>query len=203
MSETLQSLCNIANGKRRRFFDVRPEAAKLFKQWVGEWHAAATLEKVLQQWAPMGAMLDEHIEPRVHCVGKQIQTEFVVRRPRGNNVNDDLLYLVLSLVTKPRCERLRLCPECGICYVAPRLSQKYCSGLCGRRAAMRRIAEKKYQGKRNQKLQAARVFIQQWKPTRNFGDWKKFVCSKRRDITRNFLTLAVNRCELTPPKGEK
>jgi hypothetical protein len=158
--ETLQYFCDVVNGKRRRFFNVSPRAAAFFKQWLADYHAASTLEDVLNEYE-MG--LDEYLRVRARCVGKRVEAEFAGpkapwhdNRSEPYHFNDEVMYLISSFVTTPKCERLRLCPECESCYVA-RGGQKFCSGLCGRRAASRRIVNEHYSSKRERRIAACRA----------------------------------------------
>lgn len=162
--ETLQYLRDVANGKRHRFFNVSPKAVDLFKRWIADWHAAATLEEVFDQWE-MGAALDDRLHVRLLCKGKRGVVEFAhPHSPLDRNkntsepyVNDELLYLVLKLVTTPSCERLRLCPECEKHYIAIRPQQKYCGSKCGRLAASRRVVGKNYEDKWDRRIKACRA----------------------------------------------
>lgn len=88
---------------------------------------------------------------------------------------------------------------CGKYYVRRTAEQKACIRACGKDAAARNF----YKESREEKLQTARALMREWKPTRQWPDWKRFVYAKHRHITPNFLTHAVNKGELTPPKGEK
>jgi hypothetical protein len=162
---TLQELCDIANGKRRRFFNVSPKAVDLFKKWLVDYHAAETLQEVFDQWEGMDSVTDNYLQARLRCEGKRGVVEFVrPRAPWDNNsssngpynFNDEVMYLVLLFLTTPNCERLRLCPECEKCYVALR-SKKYCTSLCGRRAASRRIVGENYKAKRKARIDECRT----------------------------------------------
>lgn len=161
--DSLEYLCNVTNGKRRRWFNVSAKAAALFRKWVQDWHKATTLEEVLDQYE-MGHVLEDKVRAVVSCVGKSVQVG--VAKPRapwadGDNgpyhLNDELVYLVLLLVTTPQCERLRQCAECGVWFVAPRRSQKCCIGECSRRAASRLTAAKHYSTMRNARIVACRT----------------------------------------------
>jgi len=161
--EALKYLCDVANGKRRRFFNVSAKAVELFRKWVLDWHNAQTLEEVLDNWE-MAHVLEDYVQTRTEYDGKKLQVKIAQpRAPWTNdsvtesvNVNDELVYLVLLLITAPGCERLRRCPECGIWLVAPRLSQKFCGSMCGRRSAARRTVTSNYAREHERKTKACK-----------------------------------------------
>lgn len=225
--ETLETLRDAANGKRRRFFNVSLRAATLFKEWLTDWRDATTLAQVLDRWE-MGHLLDKHLEVRTRHVGKHIQPEIV--RPRapwdGQSkeplVNDELLYLVAALLTTSKCERLGVCPYCGICFIATGKPKTYCTGVHGRLAAAKRILNKNYTDTRDKKIEfvdaANREYEQLPKSKREKYEWKKWVADRATDlmlqrrhpltknekrITRNFISYAVKAKDVTPRKGEK
>lgn len=218
--ETLQSLCDVVNGKRRRFFNVSPRAAELFKKWIADWHTASSLDEVLDEWE-MGPVLNDHFSVWTSCEGKCVRAEARPRAPWDDNrrepytLNDELLYLVLSFLSEPRCERLRLCPECEKGFVALRPQQKYCGSRCGRLAASRRAVGDAYTAKRTRRIKACRAAYVKYrelkvKPRESEAEWVLKVANRHlRDdeklggtnlqvnfITRNAKVIGI-------PKGEK
>jgi hypothetical protein len=163
--ETLRDLCDLANGKRRQWFNVSAKAASLFQRWVQDWHEAKTLEDVLDRWEMWDAFDDHALRVSTKCVGKKLQIDKVLPetpwssdwRTDPKNLNEQVLYLVLSLLTTPDCERLNRCPECEVWYVARRKSQKYCCSQCGRRAASRRIRKSSNAEKHDVRIGACRA----------------------------------------------
>ena len=161
--DTLQYLCDVANGKRRHWFNVSARATTLFRDWVQDWHASKTLEEVLDLWE-MGHIVDDCIRVRTKCAGKRLDIgEIVPNSPwtddgltESGSINDELLYLVLSFVTAPQCERMRRCPACEKWFIAGRLSQKYCGSQCGRRLSSRRIVGSSNAKKRSERIKACR-----------------------------------------------
>lgn len=159
--ETLETLRDIANGKPRRFFRLSSKAAERFKEWIAGWQAAQSLAEVLDEW-DMSSALDEHLSVRTRLQGTRLLYDVRPRAPWDNNrsgpypPNDELLYLVLSLVTMPKCDRLRLCVRCKACFIAVRRPQKYCSGKCGRLAAAKRIVDMSYAKMREKRIEKCR-----------------------------------------------
>jgi hypothetical protein len=160
---TLQYLCDVANGKRRQWFNVSVKATALFRDWVQDWHASKTLEEVLDLWE-MGHIVDDCIRVQTKCAGKRLDIEKVLPNSpwtddgltESGSINDELLYLVLSFLTAPECERMRLCPACEEWFIAARLSQKYCGSQCGRRVSSRRIVVSSNAKKRSERIKACR-----------------------------------------------
>jgi hypothetical protein len=222
--EQLQYLRDVVNGKRRRFLNVSSKAAAFFKQWLGDYHTADTLEDILNQYE-MGCLLDDCLHVHARCVGKRVEVEFG-RPPApwdGNrsepyNFNGEVEYLVLTFVTTPKCERLRLCPQCGTCYIA-RGGQKFCSGLCGRRAASKRIVNEHYSSKRERRIAACRAAYAKYqtlnpKPRQTVAEYvlheanRQLPRNQKRDdkiggpkMQVNFITR--NAAAIGIPKGEK
>jgi hypothetical protein len=152
----LEELRDVANGKRRRFFNVSPKAAALFKQWLGDYHAAPTLKEVLDQYE-MGHLLEGFLRPCLRYEGKRVVVESGLPPApgEGSGFNAEVMYLVAKFVITANCEKLRLCPRCGTCYVRSG-AKKFCSGLCGRRAATARIVGAANSKKRNDRIDACR-----------------------------------------------
>jgi hypothetical protein len=170
----LEELRDEVNGKRRRFFNVSKEAADLFKKWLADYHKAPTLEKVLNQYEMPDLRDGRYVLASFRYEGKHMVAETTVlpRARRGKNsislrpaspwdehgesrgFNSEVMYLVAKFAAiGADCEKLRLCPWCGDCYVA-RGARKYCSALHGRRAAAARIVGAKYDEKRNKRIAA-------------------------------------------------
>lgn len=184
--ETLETLRDIANGKRRRFFPVNAEAAALFKKWIGDWQAASTLADVLNLWEMNRQMFEDRLTVRVRLVGKRLQP--TVSTPRhGHGVDNELLYLIASVVTAPKCERLRVCPECDGCYIAIRGTQKFCGSLCGRRAASRIKVAGNYDKLRNRRIDACKAAYAKYKsltpkPRKSVAEY--VLCEANRHLRR-------------------
>src|SRR6516162_1788356 len=96
------------------------------------------------------------------------------------------------------------CARCGNYYIKKRASQKvYCSRRCGNiTTAVARTRERLATAHAG-KLRRAQIAMQKWTTARTKHNWKVFVSKRQSDITPKFLTRAVNKGELVPPKQEK
>jgi hypothetical protein len=119
----------------------------------------------------------------------------------GSTPYEEAIRFFLLLITNPYANKLAgPCARCGNYYLKKRVSQKvYCSRRCGNvTTATVRTREQRTQNHAD-KLRRSRAAIQKWTRTRTKLDWKQWVSRRELDITRKFLTRAVNRGELKPP----
>lgn len=113
-----------------------------------------------------------------------------------------LLFHVWTL--NPECDKLAgPCARCGRYYIKKRASQKvYCSRRCGNAAtAVARTAER-IADERKDKLACANAALKRWERATTRQDWKHWVANKT-GIDPRFLTRAVHKGDLVPPKKEK
>lgn len=95
------------------------------------------------------------------------------------------------------------CPRCDRYYIKKRTSQTtYCSRRCGNAATAVARTRERIASERADKLARARAAMKRWKPTAARQDWKRWVSSKT-GIDLRFLTRAVTKGDLVPPKQEK
>src|SRR6185312_209802 len=103
------------------------------------------------------------------------------------------------LITNPKVDKFAgPCARCHKYYVKKRASQKvYCSRTCGNAATAVRRTREKWEREHTEKLLRARRAIQEWRRCKPADPWKDWIERKYPDITKKFLTRAVNAGELS------
>jgi hypothetical protein len=109
-----------------------------------------------------------------------------------------------SFTMNPHCEELAgPCARCGNYYVKKRSSQKvYCSRRCGNAATAVARTRERIASERRGKLARASAAMKKWESVATRQDWKHWV-AKKTGIDPRFLTRAVAKGDLMPPKLEK
>jgi hypothetical protein len=117
----------------------------------------------------------------------------------GKTPSQEADRLFLMLILNPEWERLAgPCARCGNYYIRRRARNKvYCSRSCGTRATALAATKRKREEERAEKVRRVTKLCQQWRTTRTNQDWKSWICGH--DITKTFLTRAVNKGDLKPP----
>jgi hypothetical protein len=116
----------------------------------------------------------------------------------------EAICLFSLLTVNPGCERIAgACPRCDRYYIKKRASQKvYCSHRCGNAATAVARTRERIASERSEKLDRARAAVKKWKPTAGWPDWKHSVAAST-GIDLRFLTRAINKGDLVPPKKGK
>ena len=116
----------------------------------------------------------------------------------------EALILFHLLTVAPGCEKIAgPCPRCDRYYIKKRASQKvYCSRRCGNAATAVARTRQRIASERSEKLACARAAVKKWGSASTRQDWKHWVAQKTGIDTR-FLTRAVTKGDLVPPKKEK
>jgi hypothetical protein len=128
----------------------------------------------------------------------------------GSTPDEEAARFFLTLIWNAQNEKLGgPCAGCGRYYIRRTAGNTtYCSRSCGTRATAIAATIRKRAGHHEDKLRRARAGIEQWvkqqrkaQQQRNgrTKEWKEWVSTLEPDITRNFLTRAVNKGELTAP----
>jgi hypothetical protein len=120
--------------------------------------------------------------------------------------SEEALRFFLTLIFNPlKNELCGPCGECGRYYIRRTAkNDTYCSRSCGARKTAIATTKRKRAEEHADKLQRARVAIEQWREQRLTGrarqkDWKRWVSTVELDISPHFLTRAVNKGELKLP----
>jgi hypothetical protein len=203
----LQGFCDELNAKRD-MADGR-ELARLLEEWM----AAPSLRAVLstQQWGwVLDELRDRADRPVFYPSDDGKWGMYLVSPPgpdhaiSGGSGFPFTVRMFGALVTNPLCEKLGgPCARCGDYYIKKRASQKvYCSRSCGNAATAVIRTRERIASEREDKLARAGAWLKKWKPTVAHPDWKRWV-AQRTGIDPRFLTRAVNKGDLVPPKKEK
>jgi len=205
--DRLQGFCDELNA-RKDWADGQ-ELAALLREWM----AAPSLKAVLttQEWGWVWSALSDGAQRPVFVASNKGKRGMYLVAPPGPNVMISggggfafTVWMFGALVTNPLCEKLGgPCARCGNYYIKKRASQKvYCSRRCGNAAtAVARTAERDA-AERKDKLLRAKAAIREWRSAKPQQDWKPWVAG-RTGIDLRFLTRAVNKGGLVPPKKEK
>lgn len=95
------------------------------------------------------------------------------------------------------------CARCGNYYIKKRASQKvYCSRRCGNAATAVARTRERIESERKDKLRRAKAGIKEWRSAKTQEDWKHWV-AKRASVDPRFLTRAVKKGDIVPPKEKR
>ena len=116
-------------------------------------------------------------------------------------VLDHAAVLFVNLVINPYWESLGgPCRRCDKYYVKKTVRQEsYCSRRCGAAITALEVTRGRRQAQQKQDLEVAQKAIDAWQEQRSATDWKRWT-SLETKLTLSFLTRAVNRGLLQPPR---
>lgn len=220
----LGRVCLLLNSSEFEFAEAKKHLRELVKAWQD---SGPNLEKMTLgshqdlllamnmkgiftvQWMPSrGGRAMLFIHPDYELLATAMGRDRVWRqRPDGVTEPTPEVQALIefgNLTLNPHCEQLAgPCARCGNYYVKKRASQNvYCSRKCGNAAtAVARTAER-LKAERKDKLSHARAAMKRWKSAATRQDWKPWV-EKETGINSRFLTRAVTKGDLVPPKKEK
>jgi hypothetical protein len=202
----LQGFCDQMNANKA--MPDGQELAALLKEWMAAPSLLAVLKKVKWGWV-LSALSDGASAPVFRASNKGKRGMYLVFPPGPNDPISggggfaSTVSRFGSLVTNPLCEKLGgPCKRCGNYYIKRRASQNiYCSRRCGNAATAVARTRERIASEREDKLTRARAALKKWKPSAD-PDWKRWV-AKRTGIDLRFLTRALNKGNLVPPKKEK
>jgi hypothetical protein len=119
----------------------------------------------------------------------------------SNTPSKEAVRLFIMLILNPEWERLAgPCARCGNYYIRRTARNKaYCSRSCGTRATALAATKRKREEERAEKLCRVVQLCQRWLTARTKQDWEPWICEQQRDITKTFLTRAINKGDLKPP----
>jgi hypothetical protein len=116
----------------------------------------------------------------------------------------------IRLLLHPLREKLsdRPCARCDRYFLKKTARQtEYCSRKCSRDGTAAFATKKRLRDQHSRKLTVAAELAQKWITVRTKDDWKQWVAKHprgvREEITPKFLTRAVNKGGLMPPKKGK
>jgi hypothetical protein len=125
-------------------------------------------------------------------------------QPRGNERWQDFAYSHFAhLVLNPYVEMLGgPCSRCKRYFVKKAARRrKYCCRSCQQAGLAVAATRKRLARERAAKLDRAQIAADKWMKIRHTNlDWKSWTEKVEPDLTKRFLTRAVNRGELRPPK---
>jgi hypothetical protein len=209
--EDLEFICDVLNAKQRK--EVTPELVRLVTAWQ---ESGPNLQAMMAadfelwrevqdaweaKWLPTntgGAMIA--LFPSLSASKMRLGRDGE-KTPEGEAL---LLFYTLTLgFWEKLCDRP--CARCGKYYIKTRRDQKsYCGQRCGSLASAKASTRKRLDENHREKLERAKTAIQKWDASkiRPAADWKQWAHKREPDITPKWLTRAVNKNELQPPKKE-
>jgi hypothetical protein len=191
--ERLQGICDALNATRHS-----AESGELIGL-LRDWMEASSLAAMLRKNAGLDNDLRNGIEIYFEAQQDSRRGEFrVMPKPPKGTPQSFAIWMFAHLVTNPLCEKLAgPCARCGRFYIKKRASQKvYCSRQCGNAATALARTRERIESERNDKLDRAKVAINQWKREKPNQDWRPWV-SQRTGIDLRFLTR--HQTEITKP----
>jgi hypothetical protein len=118
------------------------------------------------------------------------------RDPSVENARAAAIRLFLAFTAHPQQDRLRICPECGMFFVAGRADQKYWPSTCARTRTARIAMRRRHATQRDEKLRRVRASIRKLarrtQPPKDRVAW----LARHSGIKRTFVTRAVTRGDI-------
>jgi len=183
---------------------IERETPPILRELVQRWQASGPdLEKFYRDNPTTWAAVEQHLKenaPLLWCTPGSGGANLICSPLPGKTSSEEAVRLFLMLILNPEWERLAgPCARCGNYYIRRTARNKaYCTRSCGTRATALAATKRKREGERAEKLRRVVKLCQQWRTTRTKQDWKSWICGQR-DITKTFLTRAVNKGDLKPP----
>jgi hypothetical protein len=198
----LERICDVLNSS------AYPNRQRELRQFVQRWRVSGpNLEKMLDEDEALADELQNS------WFGKYISgahgRAHILLRPKKLKHNDHeyAVGMFAALTLHPECERLQgpcAYRRCGKYYLQKtRRKTDFCSRPCQQKAGGLRHRQAQLTELRNEKLRKAEVAIRQWRTSRKRLDWMTWVCRHIPEITRTFLTRAVNKGDLIPPTDNR
>jgi hypothetical protein len=183
---------------------IERETPSILRELVERWQASGPdLEKFHRDDPTTLAAVEQHLKenpPLLWCTAGSGGANLIGSPRPGKTPSKEAVRFFLMLILNPEWERLAgPCVRCGNYYIRRTARNKaYCTRSCGTRATALAATKRKREGERAEKLRRVVKLCQQWRNTRTIQDWKSWICGQR-DITKTFLTRAVNKGDLKPP----
>jgi hypothetical protein len=184
--------------------EIQRETLPIFRELVQRWQASGPdLQKFHRDnptmWAAVAQCWERNPPMLWYSVGSGGASLIESAFP-GNTPSQEAVRLFLMLILNPEWDRLAgPCARCGNYYIRrTALNKAYCSRSCGTRATALAATKRKREEERAEKLSRVAKLCEQWRNIHTKQDWKSWICGQR-DITKTFLTRAVNKGDLKPP----
>ena len=213
--EELQAVVDALNGKQifrewegeefGDYFEILREAPPILRQLVQAWQwSGPDLERFHRDNPETWSTVCQHLKqkPPLLCYSPGSGGASLIGSPFPNNTpSKEAVRLFIMLILNPEWERLAgPCARCGNYYIRRTARNKaYCSRSCGTHATALAATKRKREEDRAEKLSRVTQLCRQWRTTRTKQDWKSWISEQSPDITKTFLTRAVNSGELKPP----
>jgi hypothetical protein len=109
----------------------------------------------------------------------------------------------VSLIQSPLCHKFGgPCLRCGKFFLRETAKRKqYCSGECARIAFACAATARRREAEREERLAEVRAAIEEWGACERRSTWEAWVYKKIPDLTKNWLTRAINQRTIVPPRG--
>jgi hypothetical protein len=184
---------------------IEREAPPILRELVRRWQASGPdLYKFHRDnpatWAAVGQHLKENAPLLWYTAGSG-GANLIANTSPGKTPSQEAIRFLLMLILNPEWERLAgPCAGCGSYYIrGTAANTAYCTRSCGTRATALAATKRKRKEERSEKLCWVGKLCQQWRTTRSKQDWKSWICERSPEITKTFLTRAVNNGDLKPP----
>jgi hypothetical protein len=203
-----------------KYRKVQDEFVRTLRDLVEKWHDSgwnlaqcfrsnpsmqSSIERLLRR-QPLALLPSSDPGPSVLVNPFAPTTPFTVRRNRRGksdhmaNAREDARTLFIRLAQHPGCSRLGKCVRCGR-YFYGRSGQKCCPRprRCGSYLAAIRATKANWRQARKTLIDMAQQEVARWETEGVRTPWKTWV-ARRVKKTEKWITRAINRGELTPPR---
>jgi len=202
----LQQIIDVLNTKPSPKF-VQPRTNLL--QLIDEWQKSGDLNRMkFPQDCP--SLWQMQAEIRVFLSPTSSRRAYVTwaygPRKRAWTAWDHAASWFIQLITNPECERLGgPCPRCGKYFVRAGAKEKtYCSRECASVSSALESTKLRRAKEHADRLLRAENAIKRYRNnTGRWESWKDCVTASEPDISKKFLTRAVNSGELSAPQQRR
>jgi hypothetical protein len=183
--------------------DIQRKTPPLLRELVQCWQAyGSDLQKFHRAdpttWADLHQYLKNHAPLLSYTPGSGGANLISDPNP-GKTPYQEAIRFFLMLILNPEWNRLAgPCARCDNFYIRGSARNKvYCSRSCGTRATALAATKSKRDEERAEKLRRVTDLCQRWRRSNTKKDWKDWIC--QHDISKTFLTRAVNKGDLKAP----
>jgi hypothetical protein len=197
----LDKICALLNSAR--YPKKRDDLRQLVRRWR---ESGPNLEQMLDSDPILAKEMQSAWHAKLYP-GKHARAQLALNPTKLSYTESEYAAgMFAALTLNPECEKLG-----GPCAYVPcskyfirsgsRLTS-YCSRRCCQLASAIRYTKRRLDKEREEKLGRVKTAMQRWRKAHTQDDWKTSVCRQEPDITMKFLTRAVTKGDIVPPKSK-
>lgn len=133
--------------------------------------------------------------------GGQWHSMVVYSPKRRWTVWDHACFMFIPLVLNPECHRFRgPCPNCGRFFIRRTEREKrYCRRECAHKVAAQASTRRRRAREHEKRISEVEKAIEEWGRSRRSLHWITWVLKKVPDLSKTWITRAINRKQITAP----